>query len=89
MKVQGKTIRTQTIEGTITVTDLLALVRETFVIPDRAKATFHVIDSGSRHGTLVQAQLGWQPSPVIQITDGTPVHFRIDWSLPDGPSEQG
>jgi hypothetical protein len=88
MKVSGKTIRTQTIEGTITVTDLLALVRETFVIPERATAAFRILDNGTKTG-LVAAQLGCFTSPIIQIGEGNPIRFAITWSLPDVPSEQG
>lgn len=88
MKVQGKVQQTQRIEGNITPADLLALVRETFIIPEGAEATFHIIDTGLRPG-LIQAQMGWQASPVVQIGETNPVKFVITWSLPNGPSEQG
>jgi hypothetical protein len=89
MKVKGSVKRTQTIEGTIAPHDLLVLIRETFSIPDGATATFHVADTGTHTGALIQAQLGWPPTPLVQVTDGNPVRFRVEWSLPVGEAEQG
>ncbi|HET8957343.1 MAG TPA: hypothetical protein VFM95_02685 [Microcella sp.] len=90
MRVKGKACRSQVIEGTISATELLALVRETFAIPDHAEASFHVIDPGSLQGRLgMQVASGFMPANIVQVTDGAPVHFRITWSLPVGKDEQG
>lgn len=89
MKVKGSVKRTQTIEGTIAPNDLFGLIRETFSIPEGATVTFHVKDPGSHTGALVQAQLGWHPLAIVQVTDSNPILFRVDWSLPVGKDEQG
>jgi hypothetical protein len=73
VKVSGKAFHTQRIEGTITETDLLALVRETFHIPEEAHAEFWA--NGDDEECLVTVK--------------HPLTFTITWSLPDGPSEQG
>lgn len=86
MKVQGKVTRTQTIEGSISPTDLLALVRQTFDIPEGATATFHALDSQRMTGLLqsqIMAGCGI-PAAVVQIDDSNPLRFRITWSLPLG-----
>lgn len=86
MKVQGKVTRTQTIEGSISPADLLALIRRTFEVPEGATATFHALDSQRMTG-LMQAQMGWQPTPIVQVDDANPLRFRITWSLPLGEKQ--
>lgn len=83
--------RTQTVEGSITPADLLALVKETIHVPEGATATFHALDSGRMTG-LMQQQISlasYGPSPVVQVDDSNPLRFRITWSLPFGKDEQG
>ena len=88
MKVQGKVTRTQTIEGSISPADLLALVRQTFEIPEGATATFHALDSGRMTGLLhAQIGCGHLPSAVVQVDDTNPLRFRITWSLPLGEKQ--
>lgn len=90
MKVQGRVTRTQTIEGSISTADLLALVRQTFDIPDGATATFHALDSQRMTG-LLQSQIlncgSILPSAIVQVDDTNPVRFRITWSLPLGEKQ--
>lgn len=90
MKVQGKVSRTQTIEGSISPSDLLALVRQTFDIPEGATATFHALDSQRMTG-LMQSQIincgSIIPSAIVQVDDTNPVRFRITWSLPLGEKQ--
>lgn len=88
MKVAGKVTRTQTIEGSISPADLLALVRQTFDIPEGATATFHALDSG-RMTALLQSQIvhGCIAPAVVQVDETNPLRFRITWSLPLGEKQ--
>lgn len=90
MKVQGKVTRTQTIEGSISPADLLALIRQTFDVPEGATATFHALDSQRMTG-LLQSQVivssGCIPSAIVQIDETNPLRFRITWSLPLGEKQ--
>jgi hypothetical protein len=84
MKVQGAITKTQTLKGTISSRELLALVRATVHVPEDAKARFYVCAPG---GYLHQ---GMQPvSPLVDVDDAHPLTFMIDWSLPVGKDEQG
>lgn len=78
MKVQGKV--KQTVEGTITTADLLALIRETFHIPEDATARFYTYAAHVHQQMLA--------SPVVDVGDSNPLRFTIEWPT-DAPSKQG
>jgi hypothetical protein len=89
VKIEGKVCRTETVEGSIPPAALLALVRQTFDIPEGATATFHALDSQRMTG-LLQAQInvsGYMPSAVVQIDETNPLRFRVSWSLPLGEKQ--
>jgi hypothetical protein len=85
MKVQGKVSRTQTIEGSISKAELLALVRETINIPAEAEARFYL---PSQQSVMAQQQ-GVYAQVLSYVYDNEPLQFRITWSLPVGKDEQG
>lgn len=87
MKVKGAVLQSQVIEGTISASDLLALVRETFSIPERAQARFYVTDT-SYGGMQVLVSQHLVP-PVIDVTNASPLKFRITWEVPSASNEQG
>lgn len=91
MKIQGKVTKKQTIEGSITRADLLALVRQTFHIPDGAAATFYVTDTGRNQGLIQQALIcsSQLQSTFVPVDEAQPLRFTITWSLPVAPNEQG
>ena len=86
MKVKGAVLYSQVVEGTISASDLLALVRETFQIPERAHARFYATDNSYGGIGLVSAQ---QIPPLIDVSDSSPLKFRITWELPVAKNEQG
>lgn len=88
MKVQGTVKRTQTIEGSISKAELLALVRETMNIPEGATATFYVNDYRP-NVAMVAGQWGGMVSQTANIDESAPLKFTISWSLPVGETEQG
>lgn len=91
MKVTGSVTRTQSLKGTISKKELLGLVRETFVVPENAKARFYIIDDsgGTMTSQLIYSSMPSPPSPLVDVTDTRPMHFMIDWELSDAPNEQG
>jgi hypothetical protein len=88
VKVKGGVTRTQSLKGTISKADLLALVRETFAIPDNAKACFYIIDNNACYSQAIMMGSSPMPSPLVDVTDTAPLHFIVDWELPDA-REQG
>lgn len=88
MKVKGAVLQSQVVEGTISASDLLALVRETFQIPERAHARFYATDNSYGGMQLLAAQQRLVP-PVIDVTDASPLKFRITWEVPVAKDEQG
>lgn len=84
MKVQGAITKTQTIKGTISKAELLAMVRSSIHVPDGASARFYVAMRNPGH------YQGMHPiSPIVDIDEQSPLTFMIDWSLPVGKDEQG
>jgi len=81
VKVKGGVTQTQVVEGTISASDLLALVRETFSIPERAHARFYATDNTYGGMQLLAAQQHLVP-PLIDVTDASPLKFRITWEVP-------
>jgi hypothetical protein len=88
VKVQGTVKRTQTIEGSISKAELLALVRETMNIPEGASAVFYVNDYRPNPAQLM-GQYGGMASSTAHIDESAPLKFTITWSLPVGKDEQG
>lgn len=79
MKVQGGVTQTQTIEGTISMEELLALVRETIHVPPGAHARFYA----TGHSLTYQMNIhGQQCGALADITAESPLKFRITWELP-------
>ncbi len=76
MKAQCR--RFQTIEGSISREELLALVRGTLNIPDHAIASFHLQGSYSSQ-QLVNMGGGVLPDTKVYVTEDSPVRFRITW----------
>lgn len=90
MNIQGKVTKKQTVEGSITKAELLALVRQTLHIPDGATATFYVTDTGRNQGLFQQAVACGQLQPAfVAVDEAQPLRFTITWSLPVAPNEQG
>jgi hypothetical protein len=92
MKVQGKVSRTQTIEGSISKAELLALVRETMNIPEGAVAVFSLINAegpGYFHQQIVAGGVSPLANSSTFVTEQNPLRFHITWSLPVGKAEQG
>jgi hypothetical protein len=88
VKVKGAVQQTQVVEGIISASDLLALVRETFSIPERAHARFFATDN-SYGGQLMLASQQHAIPPLIDVTDSSPLKFRITWEVPVAKNEQG
>lgn len=91
MKVKGNVSRSQTIDGSISKAELLALVRESIHVPEGATAQFYASSEPS-HSLLHQHVMltsQMQPDMLVPITDTRPIQFRITWSLPVGNPEQG
>lgn len=81
MKVKGGVTQTQTVEGTISKDELLALVRDTFAIPDGAKARFYV-HTNFNYGLQMQISSGVSVAPQLaDITASEPLRFRITWDV--------
>ena len=91
MKVQGTVKRTQTIEGSISKAELLALVRETMNIPEGAQAVFSVVNAegGYFHHQIIAGGMSPLASSSTFVTEQNPLKFSITWSLPVGKDEQG
>jgi hypothetical protein len=83
MKVRGAIVSTQTIKGTISKEELLALVRETVHVPNDAKPRFYVAAPSA------YLHQGGPVSSIIYLEDSNPLTFMIEWSLPVGKDEQG
>lgn len=87
MKVKGGVTQTQVVEGSISKAELLALVRETVHIPAGAAVRFYATGQCS-YGLIVSSQqLG--PAPTADVTDLSPLKFRITWEVPVAKNEQG
>jgi hypothetical protein len=84
VKVQGSVTKTQSLKGTISKAELLALVRETFAIPGNAKARFYAHTDVASF-TLTQFP-GCAPAHT-DITESSPLRFVIDWELPDAEKQ--
>jgi len=80
VKVKGGVTQTQTVEGTISKDELLALVRETFSIPDGALTRFYV-SSPSNYGIQLQASGMLCGSQLVDVTTDEPLRFRISWNV--------
>jgi hypothetical protein len=76
VKVKGGVTQTQVVEGTISLTELLALVRETVHIPEHASARFYA-QSAVEWG---QCQLPQQKT--VDVSADHPLRFRITWESP-------
>ena len=79
MKVRGGVTRTQVVEGSISAAELLALVRETVHIPEGATARFYTATHHYQAQLLAHGAVG---TPLVDVTDSSPLKFRITWEVP-------
>lgn len=91
MKVQGGVTQTQTVEGSISKDELLALVRETIHIPEGAKARFFAESRVNYQLLMNQAgNIGGLPvGQLVDVTTDEPLHFKITWEVAVAKNEQG
>jgi hypothetical protein len=78
VKVKGGVTQTQVVEGTISKDELLALVRETFSVPEGASARFYL---HGPHNYGIQMQVGAYAPQLVDLTRDEPLRFRITWDV--------
>jgi hypothetical protein len=79
MKAKGGVTQTQVVEGSISKAELLALVRDTFHIPEGATARFYTVTYAYQAQLLAHGAIG---TPLVDVTDEHPLKFRITWEVP-------